>query len=144
MRRVQDERVINERRKISSKAFGICILGLLCILMYRLFILKQSSNEVWDIQLLLSGVTLYVFLNIIKSGIYLSHRKKKGKIKLFARSGVIATIVFTVVVSISMKNSIPNDIPQIIVGAVAFFATWMALQIIAIKLSEKQANKDIE
>lgn len=144
MRRLRDERVISERRKISSKAFGICFIGLWCILMYRQFILKQSSKEYMDIYFLVVGVSLYVLINSIKAGVYLSENKKKRNIKLFVISGAIATIVFTVVFSRYIKPSIPNDIPGIIIGAGAFFATWIVLQIIAIKLSQKQANKDIE
>lgn len=71
-----DERVITIRQKISSKAFGYALIALWGMISYRMFILHQTTSEYADILLLALGLSVYILINTISSGVYGSSTKK--------------------------------------------------------------------
>jgi hypothetical protein len=68
MKRIEDERIINEKRRINSNAFGICFLALWCILLYRQFGLRQPISEYIDVFLLTIGLSIYITVNNVFNG----------------------------------------------------------------------------
>lgn len=99
MKKIVDERIITEKRKINSKAFGICFLALWGILLFRQFILHQNIVEYVDIFLLTIGLSIYVTVNSVVKGLYLTNRNKpvRKKVNLIgAFAGPIALYSSTI------------------------------------------------
>lgn len=146
MKKIQDERVINEKRRINSNAFEICLLGLWGIILYRQFMLHQDPSEYRDIFLLVIGLSMYVVFNNIFKGIYSTYRKKITAKKMILISALVGTISFSVVQAFMNNYDLTKtkDIFKIIISNIVFFSVWILISFTMFKLSDKQANKDIE
>lgn len=78
-----DERILITRRSINAKAFGYTYFALWGIIIYRMFVLHQTPNEYTDIMLLTIGLSVYVVVNNINSGVF-HDTKKKSKNKVIS------------------------------------------------------------
>lgn len=70
-----DERIVTERRKIDSKALGFTYLGLWLLIAYRMFILKQTSAEYFDVFILTILLSSYLVISNISKGTFTSQYK---------------------------------------------------------------------
>ncbi len=144
-KQIQDERILQGKRKINSSAFGLVFIGLWLILLYRQFILHQEAAEYLDIFLLTIGISIYITVNNVMQGYYITYRKKKTGTSIMFVGALVGTIVFTVIQAIVMKVEFTgSDLFQLLLGAVIFFVTWLGVQFFLLSASEKQANKDID
>lgn len=146
MKRIEDERILLEKRKISSSAFGICMLGLWGILIFRQFMLQQDVSEYIDIFLLTMGLSIYVTVNNVLKGFYLTYRSKYTRKKVNIIGAIVGSITFTIVQFFIMKAELTNleDLLKLFVSLIIFFAVWVISQSILFKISENKANEDIE
>lgn len=146
MKRIEDERILEGKRRINSNAFGICFLGLWAILLYRQFVLVQNITEYLDIFLLTIGISIYVTANSVFKGFYLTYRSKEVKRKVNLIGAGVSSIVFTIVQYFVVKYDFASwqDILKLTVSTVVFFIAWIIAQSILLKVSEYKANKDIE
>jgi len=145
MKKIQDERIINGRRKINSDAFGICFIALWGIILYRQFILHQNPSEYRDIFLLAIGISIYVNVNNVFSGFYSTDGRKTSNKKVIFIGALVGSITFTVIQYFVMNYDITQtkDILKILVQNIIFFSLWVIIQFAGFKIGEKQANKDI-
>ena len=146
MKRIVDERILAGKRHINSSAFGICFLVLWGILLRRQFILQQDIKEYADIFLLTVSISLYVVINNIQQGLYNNYRSKRTKKKTIAIGALVGMLVFLLTQMLIMGYDLTGgrDIVKIIVQAVIFVVVWIASQYTFFRISEKQADKDIE
>jgi Co/Zn/Cd efflux system component len=146
MRKIEDERIIAEKRKINSSAFGICFLGLWGILLYRQFVLNQEITEYMDVFFLTIGISIYVTINNVFKGHYLTYRNKNEKKKINFISAAVGSVTFIIVQFFVMKYSITDvkDILSIVLSFIVFFVVWIVFQMVLLKISEKKANEDTE
>lgn len=146
MKKIQDERVVAGKRKINSYAFSICFLGLWGIILYRQFILKQAPSEYRDIFFLAMGISIYVSFGNIMNGFYYTYANKATKKKMMIIGPLVGAIALTTTQVLVKRYDITNakDILEIIISSIGFFSVWMIAQFIMFKVSDKQANKDIE
>jgi hypothetical protein len=63
-----DERILSDKRRIASRAFGIWYILMLCSLLYRQFYLRQSVEQYWDIAVTFFIGALYVSIAIHAKG----------------------------------------------------------------------------
>ncbi|SRR6056297_480811 len=146
MKKIEDERVIIEKRKINSRAFSYVYIALWLILIYRQFVLQQEASQYWDILILTLGISFYVLLRNVFKGLYQSYREKESKIKNMFVGGIIGSIIFTLIHGIFSDYDLSNskDLVRILISGIIFFITWMAVQYLLIRKSEKKADEDIE
>lgn len=146
MKKIEDERILAEKRKINSSAFGICFLALWMIILFRQFVLEQNIKEYIDIFLLTMGLSIYVTINSVVKGLYLTYRSKKMRIKMNLIGATVGLVVFTIVQIFFIKHDFTNwkDVFQLILSSAIFFVVWIGTQTILLKISEKKANEDIE
>jgi len=146
MGKIIDERIIAGKRKINSSAFGICFLALWGILLYRQFMLHQDIREYADIFLLTVGISIYVVVSNILQGFYYTYRSRSTQKKTLLIGALTGTIVFSTVQILIMDYDLANgkDVSKLVLQAIIFLAVWIACQHTLFKISEKQADKDIE
>ena len=63
-----DERILSDKRRITSQAFGIWYILMLSSLLYRQFYLRQSVEQYWDIAVSFFVGALYVSISIHAKG----------------------------------------------------------------------------
>ena len=146
MKRIVDERILAGKRQINSRAFGICLLVLWGILLRRQYILQQDIKEYADIFLLTVSISFYVLINNIQQGLYYSYRSKSTKKKTVAIGALVGMAVFSLSQILIMGYDLSDrgDIIRITVQAVIFLTVWVTSQYTFFKISERQADKDIE
>lgn len=146
MKGIEDERILLEKRKISSSAFGICMLGLWGILIFRQFMLQQDVSEYIDIFLLTMGLSIYVTVNNVLKGLYLTYRSKYTRKKVNIIGAIVGSITFTIVQFFIMKAELTNleDLLKLFVSLIIFFTVWVISQSILFKISENKVNEDIK
>lgn len=144
MKRFEDERIIAEKRKINSSAFSICFLALWGILLFRQFVMEQDIMEYIDIFLLTIGLSLYVTINNVFKGFYLTYRSKDVKKKINIISAAVGSISFIIVQFLVMKYDFTKweDILKVILSFIVFFVIWITSQGILVRISEGKADKE--
>ncbi len=146
MKKIEDERIIAEKRKINSNAFGICFMVLWGILLYRQFILNQDIMQYMDIFLLAIGLSIYLTVNSVLRGLYLTYRSRKEKKRVNLIGATVGSMVFAIIQIFILKIdfSNPSDIIKIGILVIIFFVVWMISQNILLNISESKANKDVD
>lgn len=146
MKRIEDERIIAEKRRINSSAFGICFLALWGILLYRQFVLQQNIAEYADIFLLTIGLSLYVTINSVVKGLYLTYRSEPVRKKVNLIGALTGSILFAAVHFFTMDYNLTNlkDVFTLLVSVIIFFVAWMLCQSMLLKISAAKADKEIE
>ncbi len=145
MKKIEDERILSEKRKINSTAFGLGFLGLWGILLFRIFILKQSVPEYLDIFLLTLGLSIYITINNVLSGLYLTYRSKHQRKRVNIIGALVGSLTFFIVQFIMMKADLTKieDLLKLLVSLIIFFIVWVLMQNYLFKVSEHKANKDL-
>lgn len=69
MKRPTDERIVQTQRQVTTQGFWLVWLGLLVIMMYRLWVLRRPGAEMTDIFVLWLAATLYVRVRGALSGV---------------------------------------------------------------------------
>lgn len=146
MKKIEDERILSEKRKINSSAFGLCFLGLWGILLFRQFILQQSISEYIDIFFLTIGMSIYVTVNNVLKGFYLTYRSKYTRKKVNIIGAIVGSITFAIVQFFVMQAKLTNieDFVKFFVSILIFFVAWFFGQSILFKISENKSNEDLE
>jgi len=122
MNRIEDERIINEKRRINSSAFGICFLCLWGILLFRQFGLHQNVTEYLDIFLLTIGISIYITVNNVFRGLYLTYRSKPARHKVNILGALVGSTAFIVVQLFIVNYNLTNweDIIKLAVSWITF------------------------
>ncbi len=146
LKKIEDERIITEKRKINSNAFGICLLVLWGMLLYRQFILKQEPSEYMDIFLLTLGLSIYVTVNSVFKGLYLTYRNKQERKKVNLTGAIVGSITFILVQLFVFHTDFTNmaDFLKLIVSVIIFFVAWISAQSFLLNMSDKKANEDAD
>jgi L-lactate permease len=146
MKRIEDERILNEKMKINSRAFGLCLIALWGIILFRQFILHQQTKEYIDIFLLTISISIFVTFNNVFKGFYLTYRDKKMKIRINLISAIVATFVCLLIQIFVMKYDYSSfeNILKISLQTLVFFVMYVSMQFILFRISESKANENIE
>jgi len=76
MRKQTDERILETRRKVSSRGFYILLYGMMLIILYRQFYLDQQFRDYGDFFILWILGCLYVTIRSTLSGLNLFGERK--------------------------------------------------------------------
>ncbi len=146
MKRIEDERIIAEKRRINSSAFGICFLALWGILLFRQFVLHQNINEYLDIFLLTIGLSIYITVNNVLKGLYLTYRDRKMKRKAVLIGAMTGTAVFAAVHFFIMRNEYtgPEGLIKFVVPVIIFLIVWIAVQSVLLNISQTKGDREAE
>jgi len=144
MKKVQDERIIRERERLGSKAFGLALIGLWILISVRLFVFQQDPMRFIDIFLLTMLLSVYVLVGTIKQGNYLNDVPSKSGVKTILLGASVGTIVFGIVQVFFMDTTFSSleDYLGFLIGLILFWGIWVSMQYLFTRLSKKQANKD--
>ncbi|HCX03533.1 MAG TPA: hypothetical protein DHM42_03535 [Clostridiales bacterium] len=146
MKRIEDERILIEKRKINSRAFSYSYIGLWILLVYRQFVLNQEPSQYWDILVLTLGISFYVLIRNVFKGLYQTYRKKDSKKKNLLIGGIVGSIIFTLIHGIFSDYDLSNtrDLISILIAGIIFFITWIGAQYFLIRKSEKKSEEEIK
>lgn len=89
-----DERVLTIKKDINSKAFSITYFALWALIAYRMFILNQDPKEYNDLFILTIGISVFVILNTVLSGVYGQEKVINKKKRVVAEIGFLAVFMF--------------------------------------------------
>ncbi len=146
MKKIEDERIIIEKRKINSHAFSIIFMGLWLIILYRQLILNQDISQYWDIFALTIGGSFFVVVNNVLKGLFMTYRKKGERNKVAIVGASVGAITFTIVNSFisgyNVKDS--KDILIMVISAILFLVVWLAAYKFVVNKSVTKANEEIE
>ncbi|MGE5455210.1 MAG: DUF6773 family protein [Methylocystaceae bacterium] len=93
-RQIEDERIISAHQRYNSEALGIITWALLIDIFYRSVIKQQDIMAYWDIAIIFFGVSFYLVIRKVGSGIFAFEGMKKAWRKIIS-SAVIAGISIT-------------------------------------------------
>jgi hypothetical protein len=146
MKRIEDERIVAEKRRINSSAFGICFLALWGILLFRQFVLQQQIAEYMDIFLLTVGISIYITVNNVFKGLYLTYRSKQARKKMVLIGALTGSVAFAIVQFTVMGYGFtgPEDILKLIIPVIIFFVIWIMGQSALLNISEIKANQETD
>ncbi len=146
MKKIEDERIIAEKRKINSNAFGICFIALWGILLYRQFMLDQDIRQYMDIFLLTMGLSIYITVNSVFRGLYLTYRSRKERKKVNLISAITGATAFIIVQAFTLKIDFSDfmEIMKLGISFIVFLSVWVISQSILFNISESKANKDAD
>ena len=146
MKRLEDERIIAEKRRINSNAFGICFLLLWGILLFRQLVVQQNIREYMDIFLLTIGLSIYITVNNVFRGLYLAYRSKKARKKVNIAGALVGSAAFIIVQFFITGYDFTNwgDIIKLTLSFIIFFLGWLIVQGALLNISEKKANEEID
>lgn len=137
---VRDERVINEKRKITNEAFIFIMIVLMGSMLIKQFIFKAEFSEYAVEFICYFGASTYiVFRNInIGNKLFSEELKKRKVIKLSIIMGVTVTIVNAYLLGNDGSGSnFPNLIVSFVSAALTTFIVWTLL----IKFNERKIKK---
>lgn len=143
MNKITDERIINEKRQINSKAFGVAMISLWIMIDVRLIILDQNILEFIDIFTLTMILSLYVVFQMIYKGNFALKFQNSSKKKVFFIGGFVGAIAFVLVQlwSNSFSLSSTQEIVEVIIGFFVFWIVWVGVQYLLVHISSRQSNK---
>ena len=144
MKRIEDERIIAEKRRINSNAFGICFLALWGILLYRQYVLGQAIGEYIDIFLLTIGLSIYITVNNVSKGLYLTYKSKAARKKVRFTGALVGSVTFVIIqyFVIGYDLTSPGDILKLAVSFMVFLLFWVGSQSLLLGISQRRADEE--
>ncbi|GAA0181150.1 hypothetical protein SH2C18_37220 [Clostridium sediminicola] len=139
--KIVDERVLQIKRKIYTRAFLVCLFALWGIIAYRQMILSQSLTEYIDILVLSCITTLLVVISLVRKGVFTSSQTYLIKNKKYTFVGEIAYFILFIVV-FSFITGINAPLKLLVVLVLMLFVRYTPMFLS--NMSEHIANQDIE
>ncbi|WP_099467308.1 DUF6773 family protein [Konateibacter massiliensis] len=90
---LQDERVIGQRRKINSEAYGILMIALLCSMLVQQFLLNAPFEQYAVEFICFFGMSFYIIIRYMSSGLNIYGEEKRAKALTFVNSIVCGIVV---------------------------------------------------
>ncbi|MGI5838928.1 MAG: DUF6773 family protein [bacterium] len=135
----QDERIIALRRESNSKAFALLYIGLIAVMLRRMYILQQTPEI--DLLLLFVATSAYlVYQNIVNGTLATAYINKRT----FAGTSVVSAVIAAVVYAGLSLTGKDVSIPKAALMALVYLLVFAGTQAAIYKWSEYHANKDIE
>lgn len=146
---LEDERVVAQRRKINSEAYGILMIALFCSMLIQQFLLNAPFEQYAGEFICFSGITIYTVIRYIILGLNICGEGKLAKAMPFVDS-IVVGIVVTVINGVSnytkyagqyKKDGIGFFIPVLAVTFIsATILTFVVLYCVSYLNNKKQAK----
>ena len=151
-KKIKDERVLSQKRKIGNDAFQIISLGLFLSVLVQQYIFDAPFSQYAVEMILLITVSLYVIVRNIMVGNDIFDSNKVNQRVVIINSiicGIIITIVNTILNYIKFREIFTTDIVNsVVVSLVTFvcasFVSFVVLQILYVINKRKQIQIEIQ
>lgn len=151
-KKIQDERVLSQKRKIGNDAFQIISLGLFLSVLVQQYIFDAPFSQYAVEMILLITVSLYVIVRNIMVGNDIFDSNKVNQRVVIINSiicGIIITIVNTILNYIKFREIFTTDIiNSVVVSLVTFVCasvvSFVVLQILYVINKRKQIQIEIQ
>lgn len=150
--KIQDERVLSQKRKIGNDAFQIISLGLFLSVLVQQYIFDAPFSQYAVEMILLITVSLYVIVRNIMVGNDIFDSNKVNQRVVIINSiicGIIITIVNTILNYIKFRDIFTTDIVNSVVVSLVTFVcasvvSFVVLQILYVINKRKQIQIEIQ
>ncbi|MBC6003691.1 hypothetical protein H8891_07740 [Paeniclostridium sp. NSJ-45] len=151
-KKIQDERVLSQKRKIGNDAFQIISLGLFLSVLVQQYIFDAPFSQYAVEMILLITVSLYVIVRNIMVGNDIFNSNKVNQRVVIINSiicGIIITIVNTILNYIKFREIFTTDIVNSVVVSLVTFVcasvvSFVVLQILYVINKRKQIQIEIQ
>lgn len=151
-KKIQDERVLSQKRKIGNDAFQIISLGLFLSVLVQQYIFDAPFSQYAVEMILLITVSLYVIVRNIMVGNDIFNSNKVNQRVVIINSiicGIIITIVNTILNYIKFRDIFTTDIVNSVVVSLVTFVcasavSFVVLQILYVINKRKQIQIEIQ
>lgn len=151
-KKIQDERVLSQKRKIGNDAFQIISLGLFLSVLVQQYIFDAPFSQYAVEMILLITVSLYVIVRNIMVGNDIFDSNKVNQRVVIINSiicGIIITIVNTILNYIKFRKIFTTDIVNSVVVSLVTFVcasvvSFVVLQILYVINKRKQIQIEIQ
>lgn len=151
-KKIQDERVLSQKRKIGNDAFQIISLGLFLSVLVQQYIFDAPFSQYAVEMILLITVSLYVIVRNIMVGNDIFDSNKVNQRVVIINSiicGIIITIVNTILNYIKFREIFTTDIVNSVVVSLVTFVcasvvSFVVLQILYVINKRKQIQIEIQ
>ncbi|WP_195198918.1 DUF6773 family protein [Faecalispora jeddahensis] len=93
---LQDERVLAQRRKINSEAYGILMIALLCSVLVQQRLLNAPFEQYAVELICFFGMSLYMIIRYLTLGLDIYGEEKRAKAFPFVNSVVTGIVITTI------------------------------------------------
>lgn len=140
--RIEDERILQERRKIQSKAYGLLIYGLLLSVLVQQFFLKAPFEQ-YAVELFsVICMGIYGTINCISGGIDLWESSTYTARKLVKRSLLCGFLVLLCYIILTGEDSITNMIFMAMFWTLSHYIIHLSLNFL-LKRRKKQIEQEL-
>lgn len=132
--KIQDERILLERRKIQSEAYGWLVSGLMISIIIQQFFMNAPFAQYAVEFFALIGCGLFISIRHFKKGIDIWNPNGEGKKKLLLQtvvSGIASAILFAVL-------SGEYDIKNLVLYFVTFLLFFFVFRSVMITINKKK------
>lgn len=151
-KKIQDERVLSQKRKIGNDAFQIISLGLFLSVLVQQYIFDAPFSQYAVEMILLITVSLYVIVRNIMVGNDIFDSNKVNQRVVIINSiicGIIITIVNTILNYIKFREIFTTDIVNSVVVSLVTFVcasvvSFVVFQILYVINKRKQIQIEIQ
>jgi len=143
--KIEDERVVQQRRKIGSDAYQLVSMFLLASIVYNLFILNAPrSTYITEVIAFLGGSAYVVFKNImigndLHSGCSIG--TKETTLRKYLLTSLTYSITITTLLVINDYTRFMQHKEEIIIAFLCMFSYWFLGHWGLNRLSKKRADK---
>ena len=135
--KIQDERILAERRKIQSTGYSWIVRILLLSIIVQQFIMKAPFEQYAVEFYILIGCGFYNIIANYKKGIDIWNPSNNDKIKLFINTVISGILSVFVLVLLSGEHQM-NELVEYFVTFVVFF---FGIRLIMIRINNKKQEK---
>ncbi|MBN2899795.1 MAG: hypothetical protein JXO44_13580 [Clostridia bacterium] len=138
--RIEDERILTEKKAINSKILGYVYMALWLVVLHRQFILKQTLTDYLDLFLITLGVSMALVIGSVKKGLYLSYRsEKQQKINIMIGALVAAVMMFSINYCMNAE-----DLGDAILSTLVLVVCFLVAQFAMVHYSRKKSNEGFD
>lgn len=150
--KIQDERVLLQKRKIGNDAFQILFVGLFLSIFIQSYIFNAPFSQYAVEMIFLIGISLYVIARNIMVGNNIFDTDKVNQKFIIINSvicGVIVVVVNTTLNYIKFRGLFINEIPDMLLASLITFlcasvSTFAVLKVLYFINKKKQVQIDLK
>lgn len=146
-KKIKDERVIAQQRKIASEAFQLVYFFLIFSMLYKQFILNEPFSSYLTEFIAFFGSAFYILIRNTMKGNDIVNTKNH-RLKIYLMNSLITSITITILIGITNYNKYPQNQEnlfffslQLVIMFVGAFAIAFSCFMGAGWLSKKYADK---
>ena len=138
---VRDERISQIKRKITNEAFGLMFIALTAIVFVKSVVLGLETKVFITEFVLWIGVSVYVFVRMLMTGIYAQNIRNATKTSRLL-TVLLSDAVFTAVMGVMLYTEGELYVWVLAAFAVVYFVAFYGILKLADRITERRINKE--